>query len=88
MSDSEANKVIVRRYFEMFDSGDMNKLADIVSDDYGDKLEGQSSGIAAALDHRQQSTVDEKRNPCDIARQIGAEIGYGVGNFGRLTEAA
>lgn len=43
MSDSEANKVIVRRYFEMFNSGDMNQLADIVSDDYGDKLEGQSS---------------------------------------------
>jgi ketosteroid isomerase-like protein len=37
MSDSEANKVIVRRYFEMFNSGDMNQLADIVSDDYGDK---------------------------------------------------
>ena len=33
MSDSEANKVIVRRYFEMFNSGDMNQLADIVSDD-------------------------------------------------------
>ena len=43
MSDFEANKVIVRRYFEMFNSGDMNQLADIVSDDYGDKLEGQSS---------------------------------------------
>ena len=47
MSDSEANKAIVRRYFEMFNSGDMNQLADIVSEDYGDKLEGQSSGIAA-----------------------------------------
>jgi predicted ester cyclase len=46
MSDSEANKAIVRRYFEMFNSGDMSQLADIVSEDYGDKLEGQSSGIA------------------------------------------
>lgn len=46
MSDSEANKAIVRRYFEMFNSGDLSQLADIVSEDYGDKLEGQSSGIA------------------------------------------
>ena len=46
MSDPEANKAIVRRYFEMFNSGDMSQLADIVSEDYGDKLEGQSSGIA------------------------------------------
>jgi ketosteroid isomerase-like protein len=33
MSDSEANKAIVRRYFEMFNSGDMSQLADIVSED-------------------------------------------------------
>ena len=46
MSDSEANKAIARRYFEMFNSGDLSQLADIVSEDYGDKLEGQSSGIA------------------------------------------
>jgi steroid delta-isomerase-like uncharacterized protein len=46
MSSSEANKAIVRRYFEMFNSGDMAALADIVSENYGDKLEGQSSGIA------------------------------------------
>jgi steroid delta-isomerase-like uncharacterized protein len=45
MSDSEANKAIVRRYFEMFNSGDLSQLAAIVSKDYGDKLEGQSSGI-------------------------------------------
>ena len=36
MSESEADKAIVRRYFEMFNSGDMNQLADIVSEDYGD----------------------------------------------------
>ncbi len=38
MSESEADKAIVRRYFEMFNSGDMNQLADIVSEDYGDGL--------------------------------------------------
>lgn len=38
MSDSEANKAIVRRYFEMFNSGDTNQLADIASEDYGDDL--------------------------------------------------
>ncbi|TPI22407.1 hypothetical protein [Mesorhizobium sp. B4-1-1] len=27
MSDSEANKAIVRRYFEMFNSGDLGQLA-------------------------------------------------------------
>lgn len=45
MSDSVANKALVRRYFDMFNSGDLSQLADIVSEDYGDKLEGQSSGI-------------------------------------------
>jgi predicted ester cyclase len=45
MSDSEANKAVVRRYFDMFNSGDFTPLAEIVSEDYGDKLEGQTSGI-------------------------------------------
>jgi steroid delta-isomerase-like uncharacterized protein len=45
MHDIEANKAIVRRYFTMFNSGDLGELAEIVSQDYGDKLEGQSSGI-------------------------------------------
>jgi ketosteroid isomerase-like protein len=40
------HKAIVRRYFEIFNSGDMSQLADIVSEDYGDRLKGQSSGIA------------------------------------------
>ncbi|MER8417969.1 nuclear transport factor 2 family protein [Mesorhizobium sp. M1329] len=40
MSDSDANKAIVRRYFDMFNSGDLTQLADIVSQDYGDKLNG------------------------------------------------
>ncbi|QDW38117.1 nuclear transport factor 2 family protein [Bradyrhizobium sp. KBS0727] len=35
----------MRRYFEMFNSGDFSQLADIVSEDYGDKLEGQTSDI-------------------------------------------
>jgi ketosteroid isomerase-like protein len=38
MSDSEADKAIVRRYFEMFNSSDMSQLTDIVSEDYGDGL--------------------------------------------------
>jgi len=45
MPDSKANKALVRRYFDMFNSGDFTQLADIVSQDYGDKLDGQSSGI-------------------------------------------
>ncbi|MBB5712493.1 ester cyclase [Sphingomonas xinjiangensis] len=45
MHDIEANKEIVRRYFAMFNSGDLSELGEIVSQDYGDKLEGQSSGI-------------------------------------------
>lgn len=40
MSGSDANKAIVRRYFDMFNSGDLTQLADIVSQDYGDKLNG------------------------------------------------
>jgi len=46
MSTAEANKTIVRRYFEMFNSGDFTQLPNIVTEDYGDKLEGQASGIA------------------------------------------
>jgi hypothetical protein len=42
MSGSQANKAIVRRYFEKFNSGDMNQLADIVSEDYGDGLKALS----------------------------------------------
>jgi hypothetical protein len=38
MSESEADKAIVRRYFEMFNSGGMNQLADIVSEHYADGL--------------------------------------------------
>ena len=38
MSDSEADEAIVRRYFEMFNSGDMNQIADIVSEHYDDGL--------------------------------------------------
>ncbi|WP_342251168.1 ester cyclase [Sphingomonas sp. OTU376] len=45
MHDIEANKALVRRYFDMFNSGDLAALPDIVSQDYGDKLEGQASGI-------------------------------------------
>ena len=51
MSDSEANKAIVRRYFDMFNSGDLTHLADIVSQDYGDKLDGQTSGIDVIRDY-------------------------------------
>jgi steroid delta-isomerase-like uncharacterized protein len=45
MSDIEANKAIVRRYFETFNAGDFDRLDEIVSHDYGDNLEGQSAGI-------------------------------------------
>ena len=58
MSDIETNKAIVRRYFEMFNSGDLSQLAAIVSKDYGDKLEGQSSGIAV-IRSGEFKTVDE-----------------------------
>jgi steroid delta-isomerase-like uncharacterized protein len=45
MSDIENNKAVVRRYFDAFNAGDFNQLDDIVAQDYGDKLEGQRSGI-------------------------------------------
>lgn len=45
MLDIEANKAIVRRYFDMFNSGHLEQLHEILAQDYGDRLEGQSAGI-------------------------------------------
>ncbi len=45
MNHLQENKDIVRRYFEMFNSGDFSTLGDIVSESYADRLEGQSAGI-------------------------------------------
>jgi predicted ester cyclase len=42
----EANKAVVRRYFETFNAGDFERLDEIVAQDYGDRLEGQAAGIA------------------------------------------
>jgi steroid delta-isomerase-like uncharacterized protein len=46
MNDIEANKALVRRYFDTFNTGDLGHLEEILALDYGDKLEGQSAGIA------------------------------------------
>jgi predicted ester cyclase/ketosteroid isomerase-like protein len=53
MSDIEANKAIVRRYFETFNAGDFGRLDEIVSQDYGDRLEGQTAGIKVIKDYLQ-----------------------------------
>jgi len=45
MSDIEANKAIVRRYFETFNAGNLDRLDEILAHDYGDRLEGQSARI-------------------------------------------
>jgi ketosteroid isomerase-like protein len=45
MLDIEANKAIVRRYFETFNSGHLEQLHEILAQDYGDRLEGHSAGI-------------------------------------------
>lgn len=41
----EANKAVVRRYFESFNKDDLSHLDEIVTPDYGDRLEGQKPGI-------------------------------------------
>lgn len=41
----EANKAVVRRYFDTFNAGDFSHLDEIVTADYGDRLEGQAPGI-------------------------------------------
>lgn len=43
--DIDANKAIVLRYFDTFNRGDFSALGEIVTDDYGDRLEGQAPGI-------------------------------------------
>jgi len=45
MPDIEANKAIVRRYFETFNAGELHRLDEIVARNYGDRLEGQTAGI-------------------------------------------
>lgn len=45
MSHIEANKAIVRRYFETFNAGNLERLDEIVARDYGDRLDGQTAGI-------------------------------------------
>lgn len=47
MSELECNKAIVRRYFETFNNGKLERLDEILAQDYGDRLEGQSAGIKA-----------------------------------------
>jgi predicted ester cyclase len=40
-----ANKAVVRRYFDMFNASRFELLDQIVTPEYGDRLEGQSAGI-------------------------------------------
>lgn len=44
-NDIEANKEVVRRYFDAFNRADFSHLDEIVTADYGDRLEGQAPGI-------------------------------------------
>jgi predicted ester cyclase len=41
----EANKAVVHRYFDMFNASRFEELDQIVTPEYGDRLEGQSAGI-------------------------------------------
>jgi predicted ester cyclase len=45
MPSIEVNKAIVRRYFETFNAGAFDRLGEILTEDYGDRLEGQTAGI-------------------------------------------
>jgi predicted ester cyclase len=47
----EANKAVVRRYFDSFNAGDFTHLDEIVTQDYGDRLEGQTPGIGVIRDY-------------------------------------
>lgn len=44
-TDVEANKAVVLRYFDAFNRADFSQLDQIVTADYGDRLEGQAPGI-------------------------------------------
>jgi predicted ester cyclase len=51
MSGLEANKAIVRRYFEIFNAGVFEQLNDVVAEDYGDRLEGQATGLTVITNY-------------------------------------
>ena len=53
MSSIEANKALVRRYFDTFNAGALEKLEEILAPDYGDRLEGQSAGIGVIRSYLQ-----------------------------------
>ncbi|UYB54267.1 ester cyclase [Xanthomonas sp. AM6] len=53
MADLDANKAVVLRYFDAFNRGDLAHLGDIVTADYGDRLEGQTAGIGVIRSYLQ-----------------------------------
>jgi predicted ester cyclase len=95
MSDSEANKAIVRRYFEMFNSGDLSQLADVVFEDYGDKLEGQTSGITVIRSYLEGLkarfpdftwTIEQIIGEGDRVAVMNRVSGTRVNDFGEIKE--
>jgi len=44
-SQLEANKAVVRQYFDTFNSNQLDRLPEVISPEYGDRLEGQAAGI-------------------------------------------
>jgi len=44
-SQLEANKAVVRQYFDTFNSNQLDRLSEVISPEYEDRLEGQTAGI-------------------------------------------
>jgi ketosteroid isomerase-like protein len=54
-SNIEENKALVRRFFDAIESGDLTIFDQIISQDYGDHLAGQSPG---------RENIKESFGPC------------------------
>ncbi|WP_153065615.1 ester cyclase [Xanthomonas campestris] len=93
MSDIDLNKALVRRYFDAFNRGDLTHLADIVTQDYGDRLEGQTAGIDVIRNYLQGLknsfpdftwTIEQMLAEGDRVAVMNRVSGTHLGDFGGI----
>lgn len=93
MAELDANKAVVLRYFDAFNRGDLARLGDIVTEDYGDRLEGQAAGIDVIRNYLQGLkagfpdftwTIEQVIAEGDRVAVMNRVSGTHLGDFGGL----